>query len=64
MLKYSGVEPPDEIILYSWIKRHIDIKMHEKTKNGYTIPSQMCPCTTVHELVGEIKDKIKKQVQN
>ncbi len=39
-------------------------KYEQCMKNGYTIPSQMCPCTTVHELVGEIKDKIKKQVQN
>ena len=29
-------------------------------KNGYTIPSQMCPCTTVYELVGEIKKKVEK----
>lgn len=28
--------------------------------NGYTIPSKMCPCTTVHELVQEIRRKIKK----
>ena len=28
--------------------------------NGYNTPSQMCPCTTVHELVGEIKSKIKE----
>ena len=26
-------------------------------ENDYRIPSQMCPCTTVHELVGEIKGK-------
>lgn len=26
-------------------------------ENGYNIPSQMCPCTTVHNLVGEIMSK-------
>lgn len=26
--------------------------------NSYTKPSEMCPCTTVHNLVGEIKGKI------
>lgn len=26
-------------------------------KVGKTKPSEMCPCTTVHELVGEIKGK-------
>ena len=26
--------------------------------NGYTKPSEMCPCTTVHNLVAEIKGKI------
>ena len=32
-------------------------KYDQCMKNGYTIPSQMCPCTTVHELVGEIRAK-------
>lgn len=27
--------------------------------NGYKIPSQMCPCTTVHDLVGEIRSKLE-----
>lgn len=26
-------------------------------ENGYKIPSQMCPCTTVYKLVGEINEK-------
>lgn len=33
-------------------------KYEECIRNGYTIPSEMCPCTTVHELVGEIKGKV------
>ena len=27
--------------------------------NGYILPSQMYPCTAVHELVGEIRNKMK-----
>lgn len=34
-------------------KTHID--------NGIDIPSEMCPCTTLHYLVDEIKSKIKKE---
>ena len=31
---------------------------HEQCQNaGYTKPSEMCPCTTVYELVGEIRRK-------
>lgn len=36
-------------------------KFEQCIKNGYTIPSQICPCTTVHELVGEIRDKAGKK---
>ena len=36
-------------------------KYEQCIKNGYTIPSHMCPCTTVHELVGEIKEKAEKR---
>ena len=36
-------------------------KYEQCIKNGYTIPSQMCPCTTVYELIGEIKSKVNKQ---
>ncbi len=25
--------------------------------NGYRVPSEMCPCTTVHRLIGEIRGK-------
>ena len=33
-------------------------QMYEQcVKNGYTKPSQMCPCTTVYELVKEIRGK-------
>ncbi len=34
-----------------------DQKYKQCIDNGYTVPSQMCPCTTVHELVGEIRGK-------
>ena len=36
-------------------------KYEQCIKNGYTIPSHMCPCTTVHELVGKIKEKAEKR---
>ena len=32
-------------------------KMEQCKREGKTKPSEMCPCTTVHELVGEIKAK-------
>lgn len=35
-------------------------KYDQCIRNGYNIPSQMCPCTTVHELVKEIQTKVKK----
>lgn len=35
-------------------------KYDQCIRNGYSIPSQMCPCTTVHELVKEIQTKVKK----
>lgn len=35
-------------------------KYDQCIRNGYSIPSQMCPCTTVHELVKEIQTKGKK----
>lgn len=28
-------------------------------REGKTIPSQMCPCITVYQLVGEIRQKVK-----
>jgi len=34
-------------------------KYDQFEKNGCIRPSQMCPCTTVHDLVGEIRSKIK-----
>lgn len=34
-------------------------KYEECIRNGYSIPTEMCPCTTVHKLVGEIKEKVK-----
>ena len=33
-------------------------KLEQCKREGKTKPSEMCPCTTVHELVGEIKGKI------
>ncbi len=33
-------------------------KLDEYIREGKTNPSEMCPCTTVHELVGEIKRKV------
>ena len=33
-------------------------KMEQCRREGKTKPSEMCPCTTVHELVGEIRKKI------
>ena len=32
-------------------------KLEQCIREGKTKPSEMCPCTTVHELVGEIKSK-------
>ena len=36
-------------------------KYEEHRANCKDKPSEMCPCTTVHCLVGEIKSKIKKE---
>ena len=33
------------------------LKHEQCLENGYTKPSQMCPCTTMYELVGEIMEK-------
>lgn len=33
-------------------------KLEQHEREGKTKPSEMCPCTTVHKLVGEIKRKI------
>ena len=30
-------------------------KLEQCIREGKTEPSEMCPCTTVHELVGEIR---------
>ncbi|MDY6329122.1 MAG: RloB family protein [Lachnospiraceae bacterium] len=32
-------------------------KLEQCIRDGKTKPSEMCPCTTVHRLVGEIKEK-------
>ena len=36
-------------------------KLNEQKSNCKDKPSEMCPCTTVHILVNEIKSKIKKK---
>ena len=33
-------------------------KYEQCVREGKTIPSQMCPCTTVYQLVGEIRNKV------
>ena len=37
-------------------------KLEQCIREDKTKPSEMCPCTTVHELVGEIKSKVGLQV--
>lgn len=34
-------------------------KLEQCIREGKTKPSEMCPCTTVHELVGEINGKVR-----
>lgn len=36
-------------------------KLEQCIREGKTKPSDMCPCTTVHELVGEIRGKIRTE---
>lgn len=36
-------------------------KLEQCIREGKVKPSEMCPCTTVHKLVGEIRGKIWKQ---
>ena len=36
-------------------------KLEQRKREGKTKPSEMCPCTTVHELVGEIRAKVEKE---
>ena len=33
-------------------------------RDGMDKPSEMCPCTTVHRLVDEIKEKIERSNSN
>lgn len=33
-------------------------KFEQCKREGKTKPSEICPCTTMHELVGEIKEKV------
>ena len=32
-------------------------KFDQCVRNGYLVPSEMCPCTTVHRLIWEIRGK-------
>lgn len=34
-------------------------KLKQCIREGKTKPSEMCPCTTVHKLVGEIRQKTR-----
>lgn len=34
-------------------------KLEQCKREGKTKPSEMCPCTTVHELMEEIKEKVR-----
>ena len=36
-------------------------KYKQKESDGYTKPSSMNPCTTVHKLIEEIRNKIKDE---
>ena len=36
-------------------------KLEQCKREGKTKPSEMCPCTTVYKLVGEIRGKIRKK---
>lgn len=38
-------------------------KYEQCVREGKTIPSQMCPCTTVYQLVGEIRQKVKADIR-
>ena len=39
-------------------------KLEQCKREGKSKPLEMCPCTTVHELVGEIKGKVNLQDNN
>ena len=49
------IENGDETTAIKLAQRKYD----QCISNGYNIPSKMCPCTTVHELVNEIQKKVK-----
>lgn len=49
------IENGDETAAINLAQRKYD----QCIRNGYSIPSQMCPCTTVYELVKEIQTKVK-----
>lgn len=64
MYAYYGAMPA---ITESWTccsefgnvyQRKTGQKYEQCIREGKTIPSQMCPCTTVHQLVGEIRQKV------
>lgn len=56
-LYYQLIENGDEEKALNIAQRKLD----QCIKNGYFLPSHMCPCTTVHLLVKEIRNKTKEK---
>lgn len=53
------------LVIYGDEEKAITIAQRKLTqwlKDGCVKPSEMCPCTTVHELIGEIKSKAGSQM--
>ncbi len=64
--KYAKADPDlyKKLIRFGDEKTAIHLarqKYEEHRRNGKNKPSEMCPCTTVHLLVEEIKSKIRKE---
>ena len=36
-------------------------RLDQHIRDGYNVPSKMCPCTTMQELIGEIREKTKRK---
>ena len=51
-------EAEDKGIQVGWSNPCFEIWIEQCKREDKTKPSEMCPCTTVHELVGEIKGKV------
>lgn len=39
-----------------------EARLEQYVRDGVDKPSRMCPCTTVHKLVNEIKNKVEKSI--